>query len=154
VFDALEGSALTGSPFRAEVVSAPDSVMSGAEAEVRVRLHVPAEHWVYAERTNLEVPAQPGVERIDVRAPESETKHDPFLEKEVQVYKHDAQFVARVRVGWPTKLQLVMTSQGCSSTICFLPQSDTLIVSIGVIDAPAVKPELAPVAPSTRSPRA
>jgi thiol:disulfide interchange protein DsbD len=132
----------SGSPFRAEVLAAPDTVVSGAEAEIRVRLLVPEAHYVYAERTALEVLPVPGVELVGITAPTPKTKHDPFLEEEVQVYEHDADFTARVRVGWPATLRLVLATQGCSSAFCYFPQSDTLAVQVAVSGAPAVQPEL------------
>src|SRR5262245_14522345 len=72
------------SPFRSEVVSAPDTVAPGEVALWRVVLRVPPGHYVYAERTRFEVLPASGVEILEVAAPAPETKHDTFLDEDVQ----------------------------------------------------------------------
>lgn len=126
------------SPFRADIVSVPDSVLVGATFEARFLLHVPAEHYVYAERCSLEILADPGLEIVGRQMPPSKAKLDPFLEEEVQVYDHDAEFAATLRLGWSTTLRAVVHSQGCSSKFCYFPQSDTLAFAVAAHgEAPA-----------------
>jgi thiol:disulfide interchange protein DsbD len=124
------GAAATGSPFKPEIEAAPSPGGAGDTTELRVLLRIPPGHWLYAERTRLEVIPAPGVEVLDVQGPAGETKHDPFLEEDVQVLKHDALFVARLRVQSAAKLRAVMHSHGCSPKFCFFPQSDTLVVDV------------------------
>lgn len=120
------------SPFRSEVLAAPDSVDVGTVFEARFLLRVPVDHYVYADQCSLEILANPGLEIVSQQSPPSETKLDPFLEEEVQVHKHDAEFVARLRLGWSTTIRAVLHSQGCSTKFCYFPQSDTLSFAVEV----------------------
>ena len=126
------GEGAPGSPFRAEALAAPDSLVAGQVAELRFVLRIPAEHYVYAERCTLELLPDPGLEVVGLQEPISEKKLDPFMEEEVEVHKHDATFVARVRAGWPLTVRAVLASQGCSTAMCFFPQGDTLAVQLAV----------------------
>jgi thiol:disulfide interchange protein DsbD len=120
-------------PFETVILSAPDSAVAGEEITLRYRLSIPDEHWVYWERTGLEVLPSPGYEVVALHAPDPEIKFDPFLEKEVEVYKHDTEFVASLRAGWSTSVSAVLRYQGCNNSFCFFPQADTLRVELRVV---------------------
>ena len=120
------------SPFSTRIASAPDSAAAGSEVELRFLLQVPEGTWVYQERSGLEILPSPGYEVVGIEAPTAEVKFDPFEERELQVYKHDAEFVARVRPGWSGPVRAVLRYQGCNSTLCFFPQADTLVAHIEV----------------------
>lgn len=131
--------ALSTQPFEARVLETPGAaVAAGSEVVLRFGLTIPAEHWVYLERTRLEIVAAPGFEILDIAAPEPEIKFDPFLEKEVEVYKHDVEFTARLRAGWPTDITAVVHYQGCNNSFCFFPTADTLRTRIEVDGSVAV----------------
>jgi thiol:disulfide interchange protein DsbD len=98
-------------------------------------LRVPAGHYVYAERTQLTILPQPGLTVLDVQAPEPQTKHDTFMDEDVGVYAHDAEWVAQLRLDAPLTVVAVMETQGCSSRFCYFPQSDTLQAAIAVTGA-------------------
>ena len=91
------GDNVPNSPFRSEALPAPDSVAAGQVTELHFVLRIPPEHYAYAERCTLVLLPDPGLEYVDLREPQPEKKMDPFLEEEVDVHKHDATFVARVR---------------------------------------------------------
>ncbi len=129
---AKSSAAPTGSPITTAVLEVPDSVAAGTEALLRFGLHVPAGHWVYQERTRLEVLPAPGFELVGVEDPVAELKLDPFLEQEVPVYKHDVEFLARLRSGWSGPVRAVLHYQGCNESFCFFPQSDTLVAMLRV----------------------
>ena len=128
----------TTPPFSSQIISGPDTVAAGAEAVLRYRLRVPADHWVYQERSGLEILPGPGYEIIGVEAPLAETKYDPFLEHETQVYKHEVDFTARVRMGWTAPVRAVMHYQGCNNALCYFPQADTIETRITVVGTVAM----------------
>ena len=107
------------SPFSTQIASAPDSAAAGAEVELRYLLRVPEGTWVYQERTGLEILPSPGYEVVGIEAPSPEIKFDPFEERELPVYKHDTEFVARLRPGWSGPVRAVLRYQGCNATLCF-----------------------------------
>ncbi len=121
------------SPFTATLAVPADTLSPGTIATLRVQVHVPAGHYIYDERTTLEVLAVPGVELAGTDRPHPETKMDPFLEAEVQVFKHDTEFAARLRVQQSASVRLVFGTQGCSSKFCYFPQSDTLVARLTVL---------------------
>lgn len=125
--------ALSTQLFETHLLESPgEAVAAGSEVTLRFGLTMPAEHWVYQERTRLEILPSPGFEILDITAPDSEVKFDPFLEKEVEVYKHDVEFAARLRAGWPTEVVAVVHYQGCNNSFCFFPTADTLRTRIEV----------------------
>jgi thiol:disulfide interchange protein DsbD len=131
-------------PFSSLILSGPDTVAAGSEVELRYRLRVPEDHWVYQERSGIELLPGPGYEIIGVTAPPAETKFDPFLEHETQVYKHDVDFTARVRMGWTAPVRAVIRYQGCNNSFCFFPQADTLETRITVVGAVATEGSVPP----------
>jgi thiol:disulfide interchange protein DsbD len=131
------GSSPPRPPFESRVVQSPDSVTAGAVASFRLRLGIPDGTWVYHERTKVEVLPAPGFEFVGVDAPQPEIKFDPFEEREVPVYKHDTEFTVRIRPGWSGPVRAVLSYQGCNQTLCFFPQSDTLVVQVQVIGSAA-----------------
>ncbi|MFQ5599437.1 MAG: protein-disulfide reductase DsbD family protein, partial [Candidatus Krumholzibacteriia bacterium] len=96
-------------------------------------LGIPEDHWVYLERTGLEILPSLGFELVSIESPGAEVKFDPFLEEEVEVYKHDVEFVARLRPGWSTTVRAVLSYQGCNNSFCFFPRADTLEVHLAVV---------------------
>ena len=122
------------SPFKPQIVSAPDTARAGEPFTVVVRLSVPAGYYVYDEQTALEVVPAAGVELSGVDRPAAKVKLDPFLEEEVAVHEHDVDLTARLRLGAGSEpLRLVVRTQGCSKRFCYFPQSDTLAVAIAVV---------------------
>ncbi|HZM16209.1 MAG TPA: protein-disulfide reductase DsbD N-terminal domain-containing protein, partial [Candidatus Krumholzibacteria bacterium] len=126
------------SPFSTRIASAPDSAAAGSEVELRFLLQVPEGTWVYQERSGLEILPSPGYEVVEIEAPAAEVKFDPFEERELAVYKHDTEFVARLRPGWSGPVRAVLRYQGCNATLCFFPQADTLVARIEVSGTAAV----------------
>jgi len=147
------GDHAPSSPFRAEALPGPDSVAAGEVTELRFVLRIPPEHYAYAERCTLVLLPDPGLEWVDLREPLPEKKMDIFLEEEVDVHKHDATFVARVRAGWPLTVRAVLSSQGCSATMCFFPQDDTLRVALVVAGTATVGTASSPAPPGNASAR-
>ena len=125
-------AAPAGSPFRSEVVTAPESLAAGQVGEWRVAIRVPPGHYLYAERTAFEWLPGAGAELLAVLPPTPVRKHDTFLDEEVDVHPQDAEFVVRFRMTRPAMLRGVLTTQGCSSTLCYFPQSDTLAVQVAL----------------------
>src|SRR5262245_41931040 len=103
-----------GSPFHAELLAAPDSLAPGETALMRVVLRIPAGHYVYEERTSFEILPGAGHELIEVRSPTAKTKHDTFLDEDVQVHDHDAEFTAQLHFHAETTVRAVLSTQGCS----------------------------------------
>jgi len=135
-FTDASSAAPVRSPFTATLFAPTETLAAGAVTTLRVQVHVPAGHYVYDERTTLEVLAAPGLEIVGIDRPRPETKLEPFLEEEVQVLKHDTVFAARVRVQQSSLVRLVFSTQGCSGKFCYFPQSDTLVAQLTVAGLP------------------
>ena len=127
-------------PFTTQVVAAPETAPAGAETSLRLRITVPPEHWLYRERTYLEVLPASHYSVVAIEAPAGEIKRDPFLDEDVEVYKHDTEFTARLRASAGGDVTAVLHYQGCNDKFCFFPTADTLRVALQVAGSVTATP--------------
>lgn len=135
------GMAHAASPFA--VTAALERV--GGEAAVAVSATVPAGHQLYADM--FAVHASTGTLSLLQPLP-TQRKYDPISDGEREVLAHD--FTARYRLaGWDGRapLRATVAFQGCSETICFLPDERGFALADGdAVDGAAAAATTAPVA--------
>jgi thioredoxin:protein disulfide reductase len=124
------GLAAAQSPFAVD--AALERAADGG-VQVTLTLGIPAEHYLYAEAFRVEAPA--GGALTPLKTPRPVRKFDPYLEQEVGVYDTDAVFTYAVAPPAPDPLELRVALQGCSASICFLPEERT--ITLRQADAPA-----------------
>jgi len=93
------------------------------EPLVVVRLSIQKNHYLYADQFKLEPAGD--ITLRPFRVPKPKLKHDRFLEKVVGVFEDDLSF-AYVAEGYPGgPIRVEAQYQGCSDSMCFLPQTKT-----------------------------
>lgn len=112
------------SPFGVQAVFDADTA---AQRIVRVSLEVPEGHYVYAESVAVEAPDGPPLDQLDF--PEPTRTFDPFTESQVDVYKENTTFTYLVPTNAQAPSSLDVRFQGCSSTLCFLPETRSVSVA-------------------------
>jgi len=111
-------------------------------ATLTLSFKVPAEHYLYAAQ--LRVAAEGDVMTAGEH-PEPKAKQDPFSGEEVGVYENDFQLTYRVAPAAALPLKVTVEYQGCSDTLCFMPQTETFEVSTA--GTAAAVPDTEPAAP-------
>jgi len=66
---------------------------------------------------------------IEKSIPASEQKKDPFTGEPVDVYKHNSQFIYGVADNAEFPLKITVEYQGCSSKLCYMPQTEVFNIS-------------------------
>jgi len=61
--------------------------------------------------------------------PPAEQKKDPFSGDMVGVYKHDFRFIYKVAADAQFPLKITVEYQGCSESLCYMPQSEIFNIS-------------------------
>ncbi len=121
------------SPFRLTLTRAPEN-------QVVVSVSVPEGHYLYHDMWSVRA----GEQELAPATPLPVTRvYDPLSEAERDLLKHS--FAARYPLPTPTPNRIEVAYQGCSPTICFMPQQVTL--SLGETQAEADRTESAVVAP-------
>lgn len=113
------------------------SAHSGDTVAISVALSIPANHYVYAERTSVTVGRVPGIEIVETKVPEPVVKYDTFEKRDVAQYTEPVVFRVFVRVepSAPSgliRVPLTLRTQGCSRTMCFFPMTTERDISIAV----------------------
>ncbi len=97
----------------------------GQAATLTLRFKVQDGHYLYAAQLKV---ATPGNLLSPYRIPEPKHKSDPFSGEDVGVYDHDFQLVYTVADDTALPFALTVEYQGCSDTLCFMPQTETFSV--------------------------
>ena len=101
---------------------------SGEEI-LTVRLSIPPQHYLYADKVRVE--ATEDVRLSPISPPEPKRKHDELLEETVGVYDHDTALRYSIEAGKAGSFEVSVSYQGCSNEgICYMPQTDTFTLSI------------------------
>ena len=87
---------------------------------------VPANHYLYAARLRVALDGNTFTPRA---APTPKAKADPFSGDEVRAYDHDFQLLYNVSPDAQFPQEVTVDYQGCSETLCFMPQTETFQVS-------------------------
>jgi len=122
-------------PFAVDAALEPSG---GASAVLKVSFTVPEGHYLYAESINVTAVDDLTLAPGDIPSPK--TKFDPFKESNVGVYEHDVVFSYTVRAGRAGTVDVEVAYQGCSATMCFLPETKGFSLVPGVApSAPAAQ---------------
>jgi thiol:disulfide interchange protein len=118
---------------------------SADELILTVEFGVPAEHYLYADQ--LKIRASDDVALRSVRLPQAKRKFDATFDKILNIYEGRTVFVYSTDANLELPLAIDVEYQGCSSNLCFPPQSRRLLVDLEksvVVDAvsPAQRPDL------------
>lgn len=117
--------------------SSAELELSAGGRTVRVNLTVPAGHYLYADR--VKISAGGGIEMNPVREPEPTRKHDEFEGKVVPVYEEDVVFEYTLPDEAKLPVSIEVSRQGCSSSLCFMPVTDSFTLGAnGPDSAPGV----------------
>ena len=131
-------------------------VAPGETVNLRIRLQMEEEHFVYVERTNVRVILPDGMPLSagEVEVPSAKEKKDPADGKMVKVWAGDTEFHIPITAGSNPSEQVVAVTvavehQGCNPKVCFFPFDAELPVSIRVTAGDAEPVEAAPVVEET-----
>lgn len=134
-------------------VSGELKVTSPHPAELSLAFGVPAAHHLYADKILVRADS---VQLSPKTIPPAKRKYDATLEAETAVYDEDFTQVYSVTGALPSPLSVTVEFQGCSESICFMPETRTLSLVAGaaavtpLAQAPHPKPEAA--GETTRTP--
>jgi thiol:disulfide interchange protein DsbD len=120
----LTATAVSAEPF--EVEAELVRVDSG-DLNVVLTLSVEKDHYVYADQVSVEV--DDDAELVPVQIPKPKRKDDPFTGEIASIYDHDVSFRYAVKGDVPEPLELKVSYQGCSQSLCFLPVTETFSLS-------------------------
>ena len=95
-------------------------------ATLALNFKVPAGHYLYSAQ--LRVAAEGDVLTAGDH-PAPKPKSDPFSGEEVGVYDQDFHLLYKVAPDATLPLNVTVEYQGCSETLCFMPQTETFEVS-------------------------
>ncbi len=90
----------------------------GSGSVIRVAFEIPAGHFLYADHLTLMVP---NFRLVPVEVPEPETVFDKFSEEDKRVYGKSFDAVYEL-LGGTGRIDLSVSFQGCSDTLCFFPE--------------------------------
>lgn len=110
-------------------------VEASGQRSVEVTAKVSPGAYLYAEA--WKVTAADGAELRKVQAPSPKFKKDPFTGDEVSVYVGESRFVYALGANVAFPLELSVDYQGCDSTSCFMPQTQTFQLSPNGASPPA-----------------
>jgi len=117
-------------------------VTSDTTAEVDFTFTPLPGHYIYKDRMRAKVTSPEGVSIEELVMPAPKVKYDKFLEKEVKIYDGITRFTAKLKVPGREAvanqvLELRVRYEGCSPTLCFLPQTADFEVAFGAGGAEA-----------------
>lgn len=139
-------SAGSSSPFQVIGDDGPLSLRGGDAFARRVTIRVPEGHYLYAAETDVDFLSLEGLLITDIRYPKSSRYVDPYLGKEVDIFRGDVVIEIRGRVpggldAGEHDLIARVSFRGCSPTVCFRPAEAEVAFRIDVVPtAEAVKP--------------
>ncbi len=125
-------------PFIAEWDDSIQQLKPGDPYSLTVKVSVPEGHFIYQEKTALELSDLGGLIQIGKTTPPTQRKKDPFTQKEMDVYAHDFEITVKLKVpdDFPTgrtTLKGEVRYQGCSQDFCYRPVKTPVLVPIHVV---------------------
>ncbi len=119
---------------------------SADELILTVEFGVPADHYLYADQ--IKIRASDDVALRSVRLPQAKRKFDATFDKILNIYEGRTVFVYSTDANLELPLAIDVEYQGCSSNLCFPPQSRRLLVDLEKsVVADAVSPTQRPDVP-------
>lgn len=138
-------------PFRLKAEIDTETAKPGETRQITVTIDIAADHYLYADRTDV-IPADtPGLAFGKVEKPAGVEKQDPYAGK-VAAYVKNVAIRLPVRVNDDAKsgranIALTVAYQGCTQSMCFMPEEKKVGVSFEIAGAGE-----APSGPETSKP--
>ncbi|MFH1831038.1 MAG: cytochrome c biogenesis protein CcdA [Pseudomonadota bacterium] len=124
-------------PFHVLWDDAPRTFTLGSDFEIDLTIQVPEGYYLYADETEVDFSSLEGLIITEIEYPKSSQYLDPFIDKNVDVYKGDVRIAIKGEV--PEGLALgehelttVLRFRGCSPKLCFRPEQREIPISINV----------------------
>ena len=139
------------SPFSVVWDEAPVELAAGSTFTLRVTIRVPEGYYLSASETDVDFASLEGLLITDVRYPRAAKVADPYLGKEVDVYRGDVTIAISGRVPEgldPGERDLLarIAFRGCSPTICYRAEEAEALFRVAVgpsLGAPKPAPRTA-----------
>jgi len=112
----------------------------GGTLTATVTLNIAPDYYAYKHGVKVQLEEQTGFTLGTVEFPEAQTKSDPILKRDIEIYVGKAVFTAPVMLAEDLKpgeyeLKLKVTYEGCSQTACFMPKTKTFALPVEVIES-------------------
>lgn len=136
-----QGAIPPSSPFQVSWDDTPISLTAGGPFELRLTIHVPEGYYIYADETDVDFMSLEGIIITSIALPKSTPYKDPYLGKEVAIYKKDVQITitghAPEHAGSGIHdLTARVSFRGCSPTLCFRPEEHEVSFRLEVAQIP------------------
>jgi len=125
-------------PFLAEWDDAVQKVKPGEAYTLRVKFHVPSGHYLYADKTEVNLSKTGEFKEIKREVPKPQKHFDPFLKQETDAYLQD--FEIKIVLKASPKAPLGRSDiegevkyQGCSSDFCYRPMRTPLLLPMDLV---------------------
>lgn len=137
------------SPFRVEWDKMPLKLKPGEKFETTVTIQIPPEHYIYADKTDIEFTSLEGIRIDDIKFPATEEKQDPYFNQLMKIYTGSVPItivghIPETFTEGARELSAVLFFQGCTPKLCLRPEEYEVAFNIEV-----GKPE---EVPSTEAP--
>ncbi len=128
----------TQDPFQFSWEPTTRTVKRGEVANVDIFFDIPVGHYLYEDKTRVDLVHGNGIKVASIKYPEAELKNDPFLKKELKIYQGPALASIGLRALRDAPLgeqavTLRLFYQGCSPKICFREKSIDLKIPVKIV---------------------
>jgi thiol:disulfide interchange protein DsbD len=161
----VPGAAQDMEGFRFTVQPERLAVPAGAHSQLVLEAIADPGYYLYQDMFSLQMESPEGIVFAKPVYPSAHAKYDPNTETEKMVYDGTTRIplTFEVKAGAPQEgtIKILVNFQGCSPTLCYLPQVMTLAVPyrLSAAAVPAIRPQVpaaaaepAPAAPTTPVP--
>lgn len=113
------------------------STEPGGEFKITIYVSVPSEHFIYKDKTKVELISSDQVKIKAVSLPEPADRFDPYLGKTTKIYASEFPIevlltVDKGLVGEILRPELILKFQGCSEKLCFRPERHTIELTVNL----------------------
>ena len=128
----------TGSPFRVLWDKQALELKPGEKFEATITIRVPAGHYIYADKTDVDFKSLEGIRIDEIKFPKAGEKEDPYFGKTMEVYTGDVPIVLVGHIpesfgAGERELTAVLNFQGCSPKLCMRPEEYDVVFKINII---------------------
>jgi thiol:disulfide interchange protein DsbD len=125
------------SPFRVEWDKTPLKIKPGEKFETTVTIHVPPDHYIYADKTDIEFTSLEGIRVDDIKFPATEEKQDPYFNQLMKIYTGSVPITIAGHIPESSpegirELSAVLFFQGCTPKLCLRPEEHEIAFNIEV----------------------
>lgn len=134
------------SPFQVMWDDAPIKVEAGKKFKTTITIRVPQDHFIYADKTDVDFASLEGIRIDDIKFPRPETRKDPYFGKTMEVYRNDVVITITGHIpanlaGGKRELIALLDFQGCSQKLCLRPEEQEIVFNIDIIPIKAGETE-------------